>query len=143
MDLDACIFCTIFRRESPASWIYEDERVGVILTIEPVNAGHALVIPKVHARRLADLSEVDGQYMFTVAQRTAAALCASGLRCEGVNLFLADGVAAFQSVHHVHLHVFPRFKGDPFKIDADWHVNPARDELDAHASRIREAFGAA
>ena len=135
-----CVFCQIFRREVPGSWVYEDDRVAVILTIGPVTPGHAMVLPKAHAPLLADLSEEDGRHLFVVAQRTAAAIRASGLECEGVNWFLADGEAAFQEIPHLHLHVFPRYRGDPFKLVADWDVKPARAELDANAARIREAY---
>ena len=38
------------------------------------------------------------------------------------------------------MHVFPRFRGDPFKLVADWDVKPERAELDANAVRIREAY---
>ena len=55
-------------------------------------------------------------------------------------MFLADGEAAGQEVSHVHLHVFPRFKGDTVRIEADWSVHPARDELDRTANRIRAAY---
>ena len=44
----------------------------------------------------------------------------SDLRCDGVNLFYADGEAAFQEVFHSHLHVFPRWEGDGFVINARW-----------------------
>ena len=77
--------------------------------------------------------------MFTVAQRLAAALRVSVLLCEGVNLFLADGEAAGQEVFHIHLHVFPRFAGDSFRIRADWSVMPSRAELDEIAARIRRS----
>jgi len=50
----------------------------------------------------------------------ARALRRTGLRCEGIHVLLADGEAAFQEVFHFHLHVFPRFAGDGFSIDADW-----------------------
>ncbi|MGI3199386.1 HIT family protein [Streptomyces sp. GLT-R25] len=63
------------------------------------------------------------------------------MRCEGVNLFLADGEAAFQEVFHVHLHVFPRFKGDPFRIDADWRVQE-RNQLDKTAAAVRSGLAA-
>lgn len=99
----------------------------------------AMVLPKAHVPLLADLSEVDGQHLFRVSQRTAEALRRSGLRCEGVNLFLADGEAAFQEIPHLHMHVFPRFRGDPFKLVADWDVVPPRGELDENAERIRAA----
>ena len=81
-----------------------------------------------------------GQHLFNITQRTAAAIRASGVRCEGVNLFLADGEVAFQEVFHVHMHVFPRYEGDSFKLDANWDVKPPREELDAVASKIRIAY---
>lgn len=70
----------------------------------------------------------------------AGALRRSGLRCEGVNLFLADGEAAFQEVPHAHLHVFPRFEGDGFRLAGRWGSNPPRAELDANAAAIAAAL---
>lgn len=69
----------------------------------------------------------------------ARALRRTRLRCEGINVFLADGVAAFQEVFHFHLHVFPRFAGDGFSIDADWKQRP-RNLLDAEAQSIAAAL---
>ncbi|WP_405885079.1 MULTISPECIES: HIT family protein [unclassified Streptomyces] len=80
------------------------------------------------------------QRSFT-GQVLARALRRSGLLCEGVNLFLADGEAAFQEVFHVHLHALPRFAGDPFRIDADWRVHE-RDQLDVTAAAVRDGLAA-
>jgi histidine triad (HIT) family protein len=71
-----------------------------------------------------------------VAQRLAAALRRSGLRCEGVNLFLADGAAAFQEVFHLHLHVLPRWRGDGFKLGFKTG-KPSRADLERQAADIR------
>lgn len=49
--------------------------------------------------------------------------------------------AAFQEVFHVPLHVFPRFTGDPFRIDADWRVQE-RDQLDKTAAAVRGGLAA-
>ena len=136
-----CIFCQIVAGEAEASIVHDDGDILAFMDIRPVTPGHLLVIPKRHAPFLADLDEATAARMFVVAQRLAAALRASGLRCEGVNLFLADGEAAFQEVFHVHLHVFPRFAGDTFRISADWSVTPSRPELDAQAERIRRRVG--
>ena len=133
------MFCEIVAGRSPASVVYEDDLCLAIMTIGPVNPGHLLVLPKVHAPYLADLDEATGMHLFAVAMRMAAAIRASGLRCEGINLFLADGEAAFQEVFHLHLHVFPRFNGDDFGISADWSVSPSREELDTNAALIRRA----
>ena len=78
-----------------------------------------------------------------VGRHLAAALRKSGLRCEGVNLFLADGDAAGQEVPHVHLHVFPRFKGDQFglRFGPRYSQRPSRETLDGVAVLIRAALG--
>jgi histidine triad (HIT) family protein len=135
-----CIFCKIIEGEAPVSTVYEDDLVLGLMTIGPVTPGHAMVIPKQHVPYFSDLSPDLGAHIFKVTQRVAAAIRESGLRCEGVNLFLADGEAAFQDIFHFHLHVFPRFRGDPFRLVADWDVHPPREELDQNASMIREAY---
>jgi histidine triad (HIT) family protein len=140
--MEKTIFEKIIDREEPGSFIFEDDLVAVIMTIGPVTPGHAMVIPKQPCVGLEDLDEATGAHIFKIAQRTAKAIRQSGLKCEGINLFLADGAAAFQEVFHFHLHVFPRFAGDPFKIDADWRVNPPREELDSIAAQIRRAYEA-
>ena len=132
-----CVFCAIVAGSAPASIVYDDTDLLAFLTIGPVTPGHLLIIPKRHAPFLADLDEATGARMFMVAMRLARALRASGLRCEGINLFLADGEAAFQEVFHTHLHVIPRFVGDTFRIDADWSITPSRAELDAVAAQVR------
>ena len=137
MDETDCVFCAIVAGESPASVVHDDEVALAIMDIGPVNPGHVLVLPKRHAASLAELDEETGGHLFRVAMRLASAIRRSGVRCEGINLFLADGEAAFQEVFHVHLHVFPRFAGDDFRIDADWSVSPSRSELDEIAASIR------
>ena len=132
-----CIFCAIVAGSAPASIVYDDVELLAFMDIRPVTPGHFLIIPKRHAPYLADLDEASGAQMFTLAMRLAGALRASGLRCEGINLFLADGEAAFQEVFHTHLHIFPRFAGDTFRIDADWSITPPRTELDEIAAKVR------
>ena len=136
-----CVFCQIASGGGEASIVYEDEIVMAFMTIEPVNTGHVLIVPRQHYPYLADLPTDVGARCFAVAQRVAAAIRASGLRCEGINMFLADGEAAFQEVFHLHLHVFPRFKGDAFGLTADWSVHPPRGELNVIAQQIRAAYG--
>jgi histidine triad (HIT) family protein len=135
-----CVFCAILRGEAPSSLFYADDAVVGLLDVNPVTEGHALIIPRRHAAGLAALDETTGQRLWMVAQRTAAALRASGIRCEGVNLFLADGEAAFQEVFHVHLHVFPRYAGDGFTLSADWSKRPPREALDATATVLGGAY---
>ena len=134
-----CLLCRIVARTEEASIVYEDDRVVAICDLYPVNPGHLLVITKAHAVGLDDLDATDGCQMFAVAQRLAAALRRTDLRCEGINLFLADGEAAFQEVFHVHLHVIPRYIRDEFKLNSGQSTTPtARQELDAIAAQVSE-----
>lgn len=134
------MFCRI-AAGAPASIVHRDDVVLAFMDTRPVNPGHVLVIPTRHYPSLADVPESVAARCFVVAQRVAAALRASGLRCEGVNLFLADGEAALQEVFHAHLHVFPRYRGDSFRIEADWSTRPSREELDTVARQVCAALG--
>jgi diadenosine tetraphosphate (Ap4A) HIT family hydrolase len=138
---DGCAFCDIIAGRAEASMVHEDEHVVAFMDIEPVADGHALVVPRVHAGSLEDLAEDLGERVFRAGHRMARALYRSGLPCAGVNMFLADGKAAFQEVFHVHLHVFPRTAGDGFAIDARWRRRD-RAELDASAEQVRRGIRA-
>jgi len=138
-DAAGCVFCDIVAGREAASVVHSDETVLALLDIRPLTTGHLLVIPRAHAPYLADLDPAVGGHMFGVAQQMAAALRRSGLPCQGVNLFLADGEAAFQEVFHVHLHVLPRNPGDGFRIHAKWR-SPSRAELDSVAAQVRDGL---
>jgi histidine triad (HIT) family protein len=135
-----CIFCKIAGGEAPATILYEDDTIVVFLDINPVTPGHMMVVPRAHLPALADLDPQMGAYLFNVAQRMADGLRESGLRCDGVNLLYADGEAAFQEVFHAHLHVFPRYDGDGFRLIADWETQPSRPQLEAVGEQIRNAL---
>ena len=136
-----CVFCDILAGRARASRVYEDDRILGFLDIQPVTPGHALVIPERHVARLDDMDADLGSAVFRVAHLLANSLRRSGLRCDGVNLFLADGAAAFQEVFHTHMHVFPRFEGDGFSINADWRRRTPV-ELDLIAVQVRNGIEA-
>ena len=143
-DETGCIFCQILAGELEVSLVYQDAVCSAFMDIQPVNPGHLLIVSNRHAVYLADLKEEEGAQMFRVARRLAAALRQSGVKCEGVNLFLADGEAAGQEVFHVHLHIFPRYDGDGFgfKFSPSYFQKPGREELNKVAEKIRNALEA-
>jgi histidine triad (HIT) family protein len=135
-----CIFCRILNGELPGSFVYRDGVCAVFMDIQPVNRGHLLVVPVRHAAYLADIDGEAAAHLMRVGHAAAAALRGSGLPCEGVNFFLADGEAAMQEIFHVHLHVFPRFRGDGFglRFSPEYHTRrPPREELDDSARLLR------
>ena len=118
--------------------MFRDDLVTVFMDIHPVNPGHLLVVPNEHASGIDGVPEAAWARMFIVGRRMARALRQSGLRCEGVNLLLANGAAAGQDVFHSHLHVIPRFQGNPGSVGmhADFSTMASRDALDGHAEAI-------
>ena len=134
-----CIFCDIVNGKAEATLVWQDDLVSAFLDIQPINAGHIDIVPNAHATYLTDLSADTGAHMFGVAQQLAQALRDSGLPCEGVNMFLADGGAAMQEILHVHLHVIPRVRGDGFGLTFghDYFSKPSRAALDQVGAKIR------
>ena len=140
-DKESCIFCKIIEGNSPVSKVYEDEKVLVLVDIQPVNPGHLLVIPKVHAPYMSDLDVETAGHVMKIAHKMGAAVRKSKYKCEGVNLFLADGETALQEVFHYHFHIIPRFEGDGFGIKHDPSKNfikLPREELDEIAAEIKK-----
>jgi histidine triad (HIT) family protein len=139
-----CIICKLLSGELEVSLVHQDDLCSAFMDIQPVNPGHVLVVPNRHAPYLADLKEAEGAQMFRLAQRLAAALRESGMKCEGVNFFLADGEAAGQEVFHVHLHIFPRYAGDGFGLvfPQTYSEKPERKELNEIAERVKNALRA-
>jgi len=137
-----CVICKVLSGELEVSVVHRDDLCAALMDIQPVNPGHVLVVPLRHAPSLADLNPQEGSRMFLVAQRVAAALRRSGLKCDGVNFFLADGAAAGQEVFHAHLHVLPRFPNDGFglRLPPTYSQRPERKELDQIAAKLRSVI---
>ncbi len=137
-----CVFCRIISNDEPASLVHRDDRVTAFLDHAPVNDGHTVIAANEHTATVADLDPEVGAQMFRVALRVSRALRASeALRCDGVDMWLADGEAAFGRVAHPHLHVFPRYRGDGFAITRRNWSRASREALESAAEPLREALG--
>lgn len=133
-----CIFCKIVAGDAEASIVFQDEFVTAFMDIHPVIPGHTLVVPNEHYRNLGRIEETHAAKMFLAGQRVGEAIRSSELQCDGINLFMADGNAAGQTVFHSHLHVIPRYVGDGFGLrrPVGYGDLVARDELDRTAKMI-------
>lgn len=95
------IFTRIMAGELPGQFIHEDEHCVVILTIQPIHAGHMLVIPRLEIDHWDDLPEDVAGHLMKVAQRMARAL-KRAFPSRRVGLVIAG-----LEVPHTHVHVFP------------------------------------
>lgn len=140
-----CVFCEIATGESPASFVYQDDAILAFMDIQPINPGHTLVVPRRHYELMGDCDDVTLARTWQVVQRVVKALRHSGAPCEGINLLVADGEAAFQDVPHFHVHIVPRVQGDGFGLTfPPNYENPTpRTQLDAWAATLRGVLSAA
>ena len=105
------IFTRIINREIPADIVYEDTSVIAFLTIEPINPGHTLIVPKIPFTNIFDADESTMGHIMAIAKKISNAIVTTGLG-DGVNLIMNNGTAAGQEVFHAHLHVVPRNEQD-------------------------------
>jgi|ETNmetMinimDraft_4_1059912.scaffolds.fasta_scaffold00577_22 histidine triad (HIT) family protein len=105
------IFSKIIAGEIPSFKVYEDKKVVAILDINPINAGHILVIPRKEYITLMDMPDKLAEHTITVIKHLASEIQRI-TGAPGINIFLNNGVAAGQEVPHVHFHIIPRFEGD-------------------------------
>jgi histidine triad (HIT) family protein len=132
---DECIFCKIVAGELPSERVDEDEHTVAFMDLNPWTRGHALVVPRNHSRNLYEVEEGDLRHSAVASKRLALRM-RDRLRCDGVNLINACEAAAWQTVFHFHVHVVPRFTGDPLRVP----VRPQQadaDELAAVAAELR------
>src|SRR5947209_522898 len=131
-----CIFCKIIAGELPGQIIDEDERTIAFMDINPGTRGHALVVPRAHARNLLEISPEDLAATLSSVQRLARKVT-ERLDADGVNVLNSCGSAAWQTVFHFHVHVIPRYEGDPLRLP--WTPEPGDlDEIAAVAAALAE-----
>jgi histidine triad (HIT) family protein len=130
-----CIFCKIVAGELPSQRVDEDEHTVAFMDVNPATRGHALVVPRRHAKNLLEIDPSDLAATIRAAPRLAQR-AVPALGADGINLINSCGADAWQTVFHLHVHVIPRYKGDPLKLP--WTPGPGdADVIAAAAEQLR------
>jgi histidine triad (HIT) family protein len=130
-----CLFCKIVAGDLPAQVVAQDERTVAFMDINPATRGHLLVVPREHSRDLLEVAPEDLAATALAAQRLAKRV-SQRLGADGVNLLNSCGQAAWQTVFHFHIHVIPRYRGDPLRLP--WVPGPGdAEEIVAAAAALR------
>src|SRR4029077_15730264 len=103
-------FAKILRGEFPCYKVFENEHVLAFLDIMPRSSGHTLVIPKVPARNILDVSADDYAHVAPAPQKIAAAAM-KAFKADGITVQQFNEPAGGQVVFHLHMHVMPRHDG--------------------------------
>jgi histidine triad (HIT) family protein len=136
-----CTFCDLIRGAAEVSICHEDADSIAFMDIQPVNAGHVLVVPREHYESLLDVPPEIGVHLFRVTMKLAGAV-RKVTSCEDMNIVVNSGAAAGQDEPHYHVHIIPRRHGDGFDIPLPFGGSqmPDRTLLDAVAARIIAAL---
>lgn len=100
-----------FLQIDPREWVASNELAFAIRDKHPVTPGHTLVIPRRVVATWFDASPEEQRAVFALVDEVKAALDRE-LRPDGYNIGINVGVAAGQTVMHLHVHVIPRRSGD-------------------------------
>ena len=134
-----CPFCAIIAGRVSAREVLRTDGVSVFLPDVPAVLGHTLVVPKAHVPNIWAVGQRQAHDLADVTRRVAAAV-AEATSAEGMNIIQSNGVAAGQSVLHLHIHVVPRKEGDRmpdlWPEDAEWLPT----QLDSIAQELRAAI---
>src|SRR3989338_1218763 len=112
--MSECIFCKIVKKEIPADIVFENDHILAFLDINPVNAGHTLIVPKQHCTDLLYTPDDIIKDMMVHTKKVAKAAVAA-VKANGFNIGINTKPAAGQVVFHTHLHIIPRFSNDGLK----------------------------
>ncbi len=138
---EANIFALILQGNIPSTKLYEDEKTFAFLDIMPQTRGHALVISKwSKARNLLEMEdEALGEVMATT--KKVATAIRKALNPDGIQIAQFNGAPAGQTIFHLHVHILPRWEGDPKGFAAHGAGAQAdKDALAALAEEIRAQF---
>ena len=100
-----CLFCTArdVTRDNALAYATRDTY--------PVSPGHTLIIPRRHCADFFELTPEELAACMELLVAEQRALAAAG-KPDGYNVGVNVGLAGGQSIHHVHLHLIPRYNGD-------------------------------
>jgi histidine triad (HIT) family protein len=101
-----CIFCKIIAGEIPAEKIYEDEKCLAFLDINPVSAGHVLLIPKEHFASMTETPDDLVAYLFIKTKELMIKI-KKAVKADYVALSVVG-----TEVPHFHIHLIPRHFND-------------------------------
>jgi histidine triad (HIT) family protein len=106
-----CIFCERIAGEG-GRWAVIDDGDLTIAVINPrqFEEGQALIIPRRHAPTLLDLTDGEAAALMHHVQQVGRAMVAA-FDPDGLTVYQNNGVASYQDVPHVHVHVVPRRYG--------------------------------
>lgn len=106
---EACLFCN--KEDSRNKIIIENDFCYARWDNFPVSPGHAEVVPKKHIESFFDLTDEE-IIKINILIKELKNLIQEKYNPDAYNIGINDGEAAGRTIHHLHIHLIPRYKGD-------------------------------
>lgn len=108
--MEDCLFCKIVKKEINSNIIYENDDVLIFEDIDPKAPVHLLAIPKQHIDSIMEIGKLDGGAMKKLFEAITDTAKKLGLEEDGFRIVTNTGIAAGQSVGHLHFHIMGKRK---------------------------------
>jgi len=112
-----CLFCNTVEGTTKLEKLYEDKELVAVIHPRPAVPGHIIVFPKKHYPILEQIPDYELAHLFNVVNKISIAVF-EGVKSQGTNILIQNGVAAGQEIPHVTIHIIPRKEGDG--MDFQW-----------------------
>lgn len=129
----ATVFTRIIDGELPGRFVWRDDVAVAFLSINPITAGHTLVVPRAEVDHWLDLDADVWRHCGDVARHVGQAIQRAFSPAR-----VGQMIAGFE-VPHVHIHVLAVHSLGDFDFSKA-AADPDPDELDAAADAIRTAL---
>ncbi|QNE22887.1 HIT family protein [Kribbella qitaiheensis] len=141
-----CPFCLVASGGEDEVTAQDDlvlESVGAFAFVSsrwwPNNKGQVLVAPRAHHENLYDLPAADGYAVHDLVREVAVAI-RSTYGCSGVSTRQHNEPDGHQDAWHLHVHVFPRYRGDNLYGTRHLETTATPDERAPYAQKLRRYF---
>lgn len=132
--MENCLICRISGGKLPSYKFFEDNQTLAFLDHNPSAPGHTMVIVKRHGETLLDYSAEELKDLFVTVQKVVPAL-EKTLKCQAMSIGINHREAA--GIHHLHIHLIPRFPGDGGEIIQKLVYNKPTEDLGLIAEKIK------
>jgi len=105
-----CLFCN-FDNPDQHTLVAQNELAYARWDNFPVSEGHAEIVPKRHVDSFFDLEEGELTAMYGLA-KVVREIIIAGFSPDAFTIGINDGEAAGRTIHHLHMHLMPRYVGD-------------------------------
>jgi histidine triad (HIT) family protein len=123
------LFTRIINGEIPGTFVYRDNFCVAFMTINPITAGHVLVVPVAEVDEWTDLPSEISSHLFNVAAQIGEAQ-KTAFKCARIALIIAG-----YEIPHCHLHLIPSNSMADLNFD-NAVTSSNRDELEQSSTLI-------